>query len=165
MTIAHWGLKVKDYLVVLLHWCLHRPISMYSQRISARTFWKLFLLSLISLDVAFNILHIHENGQKTKTYYVESIWLFSDVLLLKWRFWLYECHHPWFVHCSELEFGASRLLLEQSSSSLKAKVTCKTEHFSSPNIWNRHESWADPGGGRSGRPPSPFSADLAAART
>ena len=26
-------------------------------------------------------------------------------------------------------------------------------------------SWADPGGGRSGRPPSPFSADLAAART
>jgi len=33
----------------------------------------LFLLSLISLDVAFNILQIHENGQKTEKYYVESV--------------------------------------------------------------------------------------------
>ena len=31
-------------------------------------------------------------------------------------FFLYVCHHPWFDHCSELEFGISRPLLEQSSS-------------------------------------------------
>ena len=108
ISASHWckllirhGLKptVNDHLVVLLHCCLHRPISMYSLRISARTLWTLFLLSLISLDVAFDILQIHENGQKTEKYYVESVWLFSDVLLFKWRF-TYVCHHPWFVHCS-----------------------------------------------------------------
>jgi len=60
-------------------------MSMYSQRISARTFWTLFILSLNGLDVAFNILQIHENGQEALKYYVESVWLFSDVLLLKWR--------------------------------------------------------------------------------
>jgi len=74
ISVSHWckllirhGPKptVKDHLVVLLHCCLHQPISMYSQRISARTFWTLFLLSLNCLDVAFNILQIHENGQKT----------------------------------------------------------------------------------------------------
>jgi len=74
ISVSHWcklliryGPKptVKDHLVVLLHCCLHRPISMYSLRISARTVWTLFLLSLICLDVAFNILQIHENGQKT----------------------------------------------------------------------------------------------------
>ena len=74
ISMSHWckllirhGLKptVKYHPVVLLYCCLHRPISKYSQRISARTFWTLFLLSLISLDVAFNIIQIHENGQKT----------------------------------------------------------------------------------------------------
>jgi len=74
ISASHWckllirhGPKptVKDDLVVLLHCCLHRPILMYLQRISARTFWTLFILSMISLDVAFNILKIHENGQKT----------------------------------------------------------------------------------------------------
>jgi len=67
ITLSHWCKllrrhdqkpTVKDNLVVLLHCCLHRPISMYSRRISARTFWTLFILSLNSLDVAFNILQI-----------------------------------------------------------------------------------------------------------
>ena len=39
-------------------------------------------------------------------------------------FSLYVCHHPWFDCCSELEFGTSSPLLEQSSSSLDRPGAC-----------------------------------------
>ena len=61
-------------------------------------------------------MNLWQNAENRK-YYVESVLLFSDVLLLK-RLFYFTCDITSDVSiCSELEFGALRPLSEQSSSS------------------------------------------------